>query len=137
MNCLREWVAGEGCVFMGPASGFGDLLGEGGGGEDLSEKRVGIEGDSLDELVKLLRGDWGRWWALLLLLRVSRRGWRRSLIGLGLLLVTGLGLLLVRWWRLTDDGCLREGDRGKGQQSQSGQRFVNRLHAFVYLFLCV
>ena len=41
-------------MLLGPGGGVGDLLPEGGGGDDLGEERIGIEGDALDQLVELL-----------------------------------------------------------------------------------
>ena len=114
-------------MLLGPCGGIGDLVPERGSSENLGEKRIGVECDALNELVELLRGH-GRRRGLLGLLRVGGwRGWWR---------LVGLGLLLVGRWRrgwLTNDGGLCEGDRGKSQQCQSCQGFVNRLHTFVYL----
>ena len=115
-------------MLLRPCGGIGYLVPESGSGENLGEKRIRVECDALNELVELLRGHGWRWSGLLGLLRVGRwRGWWR-LIGLGLLLVWRRW-----WWWLSHDGGLREGDHGKSQQSHGGQRFVNRLHTFVYL----
>jgi hypothetical protein len=76
-----------------------------------------------------LLGGHGRRWGLLRLLRVGWGWWRRWLVGLGLLLVW-----CGRRWGLAYDRSLGEGDCGKSQQGQSGQRFVS-LHTFVYTFV--
>ncbi len=106
LDGLGEGVAGEVGVLLGPGGGVGNLLPKRGGGENLGEERIGIEGDALDELVELLRGDGGWWWWLVLwlCLGVSWRGrwwWR---------LVLRVCLLLVGGRRLADDGGLGECD---------------------------
>jgi hypothetical protein len=78
LDGLGEGVAGEIVVQLGPGGGVGDLVPESGGGEDLGEQWVGIEGDSLDELVELL-GSYGWRWRPLLLI-----GWRSLLLVLRL-----------------------------------------------------
>lgn len=111
LDGLGEGVASHEAMLLGPGGGVGDLVPKGGGGEDLGEERVWIEGDALDELVELLGGH--GWWGCLLLLI----GRAPLLLVLGLVLLwvgwwilwVGLGLLLVgrrRWWRLTFDGGL-------------------------------
>ena len=35
-------------MLLGPGCGIGDLVPERGGGDDLGEERIGIEGDALD-----------------------------------------------------------------------------------------
>lgn len=48
LDGLGEGVAGHEAVLLGPGGGIGDLVPEGGCGEDLREERIGIEGDALD-----------------------------------------------------------------------------------------
>jgi hypothetical protein len=136
LDGLGKGVAVHEAVLLGPGGGVGDLIPEGGGGEDLGEERVGIKGDALDELVELLGSD-GRRGRLLLLIGLA---WLLLVLGLVLLRVgwwilwVRLGLLLVWWWRwwcLTFYRGLGKGDDAEGQQNQSCQRFVNGLHIFV------
>jgi len=124
LDGLGERISREGCVLLSPGGGIGDLIPEGGCGEDLGEKRVRVEGDALDELIKFLRRD-GRGWSFLLLLRVGGR-WGWWWVGLGLLLIRRRG-------RLADDRGLCEDDDRERQESQCGEGFVGRLHTFVYL----
>ena len=114
LNGLSEGVTCERCVLLRPRGCIGDLIPKSGGGEDLGEERVGVEGDALDELVELLRRD-GRRRGLLLLLRVGGRRRRRWLVGLSLLLVW-----CGRRRRLADDGGLSQRYCGERQESQSG-----------------
>jgi hypothetical protein len=100
LDGLSEGVAGEPGVLLGPGSGLGDLVGEGGCREDLGEKRVRVECDALDELVKLLRRHWRRWRPLLLV------GWGSLLLILGLTLLWILRLTLLRVLRLRLLGVL-------------------------------
>jgi hypothetical protein len=48
LDGLGEGIAGHEAVLLGPGGGVGNFVPEGGGGEDLREERVGIEGDALD-----------------------------------------------------------------------------------------
>src|ERR1700733_9933266 len=114
-------MAGHAAVLLCPGGGVGDLVPESGCGENLREERVGIEGDALDQLVKLLRSHW--WRCLLLLI-----GCAGLLLVLGLVLLwvgwwilsVGLGLLLVgwrRWWCLALNGGLGKRDYAESQRN--------------------
>jgi len=48
LDGLCEGVSRQIGVLLGPVGGVGDFLPEGGGGEDLGEERIGVEGDALD-----------------------------------------------------------------------------------------
>ena len=56
LNGVGQGIAGQIAVLLRPAGGLGDLVIEGGGGEDLGEQRIGIKRDALHELVEPLRG---------------------------------------------------------------------------------
>jgi hypothetical protein len=116
-------------VLLSPGSGVRDLIPEAGGGEDLREEWVGVEGDALDELVKLLGRDGGRRallllvgraWLLLVLWLILLRVLWLTLLRVYVLLVR-LHLLLVWWrrWCLALNGGLGKGDDAETQQNQS------------------
>jgi hypothetical protein len=114
LDRLGDGIASKGRVLLGPGGCVRDLVPVGGGGENLGEERIGVECDALDELIKLLRSHRRRWWRSLLLI-----GWGGLLLVLRLarlrigrlsgLWVSRLCLLLVGWWRLTDNWRLGKG----------------------------
>jgi hypothetical protein len=54
IGSLHELCALEGCVLSDPGVGCGDLVGEGGSGENLGDEIVRKERDGGDELIKLV-----------------------------------------------------------------------------------
>ena len=85
-----EGVGGE--LGAAPAVGVGDLRGVGGGGEDLGDEGVGIEGDGSDELLELLGGEALRGGLVI--------GW-----GIGLWVSRLLGVLRLRVLLLAGGYC--------------------------------
>ena len=52
LRSAGERIAGQIAVLLRPAGGVGDLVIEGGCGEDLGEQRIGIERDTLHDLME-------------------------------------------------------------------------------------